>query len=79
MKWLLQTPSEESWLALYCPLPGGHSTTAYETFTATMRIQAYHRRWLFGSWEEVESHILPDSALEFGGQYWRQLDKGHSD
>lgn len=58
---------------------GGHSTTAYETFTATMNILAYTRTWPFGAWKLVESHEIPDAALEFGGAYWKDPSFKRSD
>ncbi|KAF8330687.1 uncharacterized protein EI90DRAFT_3058778 [Cantharellus anzutake] len=67
----LTSQVQPRWLALHCPMPGGHAMHAYETFTARATIRAYRRQWRFGwpRWVEIRNVEFEHVALEFGGLY----------
>ncbi|KZT36742.1 hypothetical protein SISSUDRAFT_988727 [Sistotremastrum suecicum HHB10207 ss-3] len=60
----------DTWLPLHCPLYEGHGNqAAHESFAATIIIEVFQRRFIRSSWMHVETTVLEDSALEFGGLY----------
>ncbi|KAF8330700.1 uncharacterized protein EI90DRAFT_3058867 [Cantharellus anzutake] len=67
----LNSQVQPRWLALHCPMPGGHATRAYESFTARATIRAYRRQWRSGwpRWVEIRNVEFEHAALEFGGLY----------
>ncbi|KAF8330706.1 uncharacterized protein EI90DRAFT_3058913 [Cantharellus anzutake] len=67
----LNSQVQPRWLALHCPMPGGHATCEYESFTARATIRAYRRQWRFGwpRWVEIRNVEFEHAALEFGGLY----------
>ncbi|KAF8330713.1 uncharacterized protein EI90DRAFT_3154787 [Cantharellus anzutake] len=65
----LTSQVQPRWLVLHCPMPGGHATHAYETFTARATIRAYRRQWRFGwpRWVEIR-HV------ELNTRHWSLED-----
>ncbi|GJE86715.1 hypothetical protein PsYK624_027960 [Phanerochaete sordida] len=66
-----------SFIALACPLAGGHEPSfAYESFVARTHVAAWERRWPWQPWVLVEegpcgvtAEGTPCAALEFGGVF----------
>ncbi|KAI0826988.1 hypothetical protein BC628DRAFT_1418595 [Trametes gibbosa] len=67
----------ESFVGVTAPLKDGHELDyAYESFQATVHVEAYERPWPWMGWELVEEAILGQTAegvacgaLEFGGAF----------
>lgn len=72
----------ESFVGVTAPLKDGHALDyGYESFQATVRVEAWTRAWPWASWELVEEAVLGQNAdgvacgaLEFGGAFSHLVD-----